>query len=71
MSVCNASQCKVFEWIQQEAISNVKYVMPRKSKMAPEVFDEAGGHKTVVKDRQPNQQSIKNVIQMRVIITKK
>jgi hypothetical protein len=36
--------------------------MPPNSKMPPEILDDATNHKTIVKDRQPNQQPIENIV---------
>ena len=44
--------------------------MPPKPKVSPEISDETCDHKTIVKDRQPNQQPIKNVVQMGVLTSK-
>ena len=60
----------MFKRVQYEAIHNVKDVASPKFIVTPEDFDKTCDHKTIVRDRQPNQQPIKNIVQMWVPITK-
>ena len=45
--------------------------MPPDAKMPPKIFNNASQHEAVVKYRQPNEQTIENIIQMCVSIVTK